>query len=386
MIPQVAKALLDEYGKNASRLFDPYCGTGTSLIEANLKGIDAIGTDLNPFARLLAKVKTTPIEIQTLELHLENFYNYLFKFRFGFKNLNSIELPSFPRIDYWFSKKVKEKLAIIKQYIDYIENDDVADFFKVAFSQTIRDCSWTRNNEFKLYKMSPEQIRSFKPDAFGVFETILGKNYEGLKDYMNIKKNNSIADIFNFNTIKHIPNKVLKDESVDIIITSPPYGDSATTVAYGQFSALSNQWLGYMENGRKLDHDLMGGQKLKYFHKFNSEVLNDDIGKIADIDKKRALEVVSFYKDYERSIKNISLKMKKGGYACFVVSNRTVKGNILNTDVITKDFFIKYGFNHINTFNRKISSKRMPRRNSSLGVAGKTSPLMNTESIVVMQK
>ncbi|MHC1573854.1 MAG: DNA methyltransferase, partial [Candidatus Syntropharchaeales archaeon] len=40
MIPQVAGRILDEFGKNNSLLFDPYCGTGTSLVEANLRGIN----------------------------------------------------------------------------------------------------------------------------------------------------------------------------------------------------------------------------------------------------------------------------------------------------------------------------------------------------------
>jgi len=48
MIPQIAERLLVKYGMNSKILFDPYCGTGTSLVEANLKNIHAIGTDINP--------------------------------------------------------------------------------------------------------------------------------------------------------------------------------------------------------------------------------------------------------------------------------------------------------------------------------------------------
>jgi len=48
MIPQVAGRLIEKYGVKSELLFDPYCGTGTSLVEANLRNINAIGTDLNP--------------------------------------------------------------------------------------------------------------------------------------------------------------------------------------------------------------------------------------------------------------------------------------------------------------------------------------------------
>jgi len=73
MIPQVAGRVLDEFGKNAKILFDPYCGTGTSLVEANIRNIDAIGTDINPLARLIAKVKTTVISLELLDTYLKDF-------------------------------------------------------------------------------------------------------------------------------------------------------------------------------------------------------------------------------------------------------------------------------------------------------------------------
>ena len=61
MIPQVAERLIDTYGKKSTLLFDPYCGTGTSLVEASLKSIESIGTDLNPLAVLITKSKLTQI-------------------------------------------------------------------------------------------------------------------------------------------------------------------------------------------------------------------------------------------------------------------------------------------------------------------------------------
>ena len=76
MIPQIADKLLSEFGKNANVVFDPFCGTGTSLVESKLRNIDSIGFDLNPLALLIANVKTTPIEEKTLKLYLKNFHNY----------------------------------------------------------------------------------------------------------------------------------------------------------------------------------------------------------------------------------------------------------------------------------------------------------------------
>ena len=153
MIPQVARRIIEIYGKNATLLFDPYCGTGTSLVEANLKGINAIGTDLNPLARLIAQAKTTKIDGKALDKYLYDFTNYLFSKSFKEEDYSTITLPCITNIDIWFSKSVQYKLAIIFNYIiQKIDNVFIQTFFKVAFSETIRETSNTKNGEFKLVR------------------------------------------------------------------------------------------------------------------------------------------------------------------------------------------------------------------------------------------
>ena len=90
MIPQVAEKLIQEYGKKATMLFDPFCGSGTTLVEARLNGIQSVGFELNPLARLIAKVKTTNIEEKTLELYLRNFHDYIFDIIFHPQNHKSV--------------------------------------------------------------------------------------------------------------------------------------------------------------------------------------------------------------------------------------------------------------------------------------------------------
>ena len=131
---------------------------------------------------------------------------------------------------------------------------------------------------------------------------------------------------------------------------------------------------------------LMGGRKRKFNHKFISEVLNDAISKIQTEDAQRARDVISFYEDYENSIKNVSKVIKKGGFACYVVGNRTVKGITIPTDEVTVQIFEDCGFTHIETIVRNIPSKRMPFKNSPSNIKGKTSATMKNEYIVICQK
>ena len=385
MIPQVAGKILDEFGKNAKLLFDPYCGTGTSLVEANIRGIDAIGTDINPLARLIAKTKTTIISLKTLDLYLKDFNDFAFNINLGVIKVNPI-IPDFNNIDYWFKKETQSTLAIIKKYIEDIDNINIQNFFKVAFSETIREVSLTRNSEFKLYRMTKEQIEKFKPDVFPIMISKLFRNRNGMEEYIHLKNKDNIKSlIYDFNTVFEIPEKILSPESVDIIMTSPPYGDSRTTVAYGQFSRLSNQWLD-IENANEIDKKLMGGKRSKDYIDFGFEPLDKALKEISKKDEKRVYDVISFYIDYRQSIQNISKVVRKNGIAAFVIGNRREKGIEIPNDEITKAFFEENGFKHIKTIIRKIPNKRMPKRNSPSNVAGITETTMNYEYILILKK
>ena len=386
MIPQIAEKLLTKYGHESQTLFDPYCGTGTSLVEANIKDINAIGTDLNPLARLIAKAKTTELDIQILDLYLKDFNDFAFQFRFGVQtNNSSIVLPKFKNIDFWFNETAQQKLSIIKSFIDKIQHNDIKQFFLTAFSETIRESSLTKKGEFKLVRMPQEKREVFKPDSFGIFLSKLSRNKHGLVAFSKIKLNGATSKVKDFNTVDGIPNSIIENESIDIVVTSPPYGDSRTTVAYGQYSRLSNQWMG-IEDANQLDNKLMGGNKTTDKKINLSPVLNQTVEKIAKQDEKRAKEVLSFFVDYKNSIDNVSQKIKVNKYACYVVGNRTVRGVQIPMDEITKDFYESNGFTHKETIIRNIPNKRMPSKNSPSNVRGKKSSTMKQEYIVVMQK
>ena len=64
MIPQIARGLLNRYGTPNGWVLDPYCGTGTSLVEASIFGMNGVGCDINPLVRLITTAKTTPISLE----------------------------------------------------------------------------------------------------------------------------------------------------------------------------------------------------------------------------------------------------------------------------------------------------------------------------------
>ena len=375
MIPQIARRLIYLYGKGAKTLLDPFCGSGTSLVEASLTHHikEAFGFDLNPLAMLITKVKTTPISTEELGKTLNRIL--------GAREHNGV--PNFKNIEFWFKPDVIEKLATLKTIINKIKDEDIKDFFLVVFSETVRKVSNTRNGEFKLYKMSKESLAKHNPFVFREFEKIALKNIKGMQEYNKARQKVQTTVILGNSMLELL----LKPQSINLIVTSPPYGDSRTTVAYGQFSRLALQWLDY-ENVTDLDNKLLGGKASKELEvKINSPILKEIIENIGEIDQKRAREVLSFYEDFDKCIIQLDKVMAKNGYICFVVGNRTVKGINIPTDRIMSEMFKARGnYRYITTHKRAIPNKRMPKLNSPSNKTGEKVTTMCNEFIFVLQK
>lgn len=216
----------------------------------------------------------------------------------------------------------------------------------------------------------------------------LNRNRSGLTTFLSILEGTAskpTAKIYDFNTVVGIPDDEIPASSVDIIVTSPPYGDSHTTVAYGQYSRLSAAWLD-LSHPEKVDSTLMGGKASKLMTQLPSPPLEEALNIIKKNDLKRALEVSAFYADLFKSISHVGELLRAGGYACYVVGNRRVKGVTLPTDEAVRHFFEQFGFQYVDTFRRSIPNKRMPLRNSPTNAAGAVENTMTREYIVVMRK
>lgn len=361
MIPQIARRLIEEFKpKNTNFIFDPYCGTGTTMLEAKLAKIESAGTDLNPMARLISKAKTTNLDIDKLTEYHDFLSNETFAFSFNLNNEN-IKLIDFNNIEFWFSQKSIIELSFLLNTIKDNIDKEYQDFFLVALSESFREVSYTRNGEFKLYRMPKDKMELHNPNTFGIFFNKVVRNIEGLK-LLNKVNSTQKVQVYDFDTCHVNPKEVLSRD-IDFVLCSPPYGDSKTTVAYGQFSRLSNQWLG-IENASQIDNMLMGGNRKNDMIDFHSEYAKKELNEIKEEDAKRFIEVESFLNDYKSSIDNVAKAVRHKGRIAYVVGNRTVKGVQIPLDYITVELFEKNGFDHITTIVREIPNKRMPKANS----------------------
>lgn len=374
MAPPIARRLIGELTNRGDIVLDPFCGSGTVLAEAVLLDRETIGYDINPLALLVTKVKTTPIHPDELKKALESI-----------ERIASViipeyaDMPEFTNIGFWFKPEVIADLSRLKNALDHLQDEDVKRFFKLVFARTVRQVSNTKGNEFKLVRIPEEKLRIFKPNVFVSFKMNALKCIEIMEQlFLSTKSITPHVEIQYHDSRHRLP----LNRDVDLMLTSPPYGDSRTTVAYGQFSRLALQWLGMWE--KNVDLESLGGKPTEY--KSVLPTLQQVISKIREVDKKRANDVESFYFDLQRCVENIARVIKLNGYAVFVIANRKVKGVILPNDRIIVDMMMLLGFSHLGTLNREIPNKRMPSRNSPSNIPGETDVTMLHEQIVLFIK
>ena len=154
-IPQIPQWAIHKYLKNETDklILDPFCGSGTTLVESALSGNYSIGIDIDPFSALISKVKTTKIDVVKLNLVI----NWLKK---NIKNPpQKLFIPDCQTLEHWFTKETINKLSIIRtllnQIIDKFENGkttkDIQDLLLICFSSIIRRVSNADNESQKTY-------------------------------------------------------------------------------------------------------------------------------------------------------------------------------------------------------------------------------------------
>ena len=386
MIPPVARGLIARLRKikpEAQSLLDPFCGAGTVLVEGARQGLIAWGNDLNPLAVRIASARTTPIAEEVLSRELNRLDTQLTPCALsGCRGT----IPEFAGRDFWFKPEVTHALAFIRaQIAAQLTNAHIRTLAEMAFSETVRLASNTRNGEFKLYRLPAAKLAAFHPDVLGLFRQTMRRYQEGLRTFnIDLQNAPALPRIVreDARSLTSIP-----DHFFDLMVSSPPYGDSRTTVAYGQFSRLSLEWLGFSpEQARTVDRQLLGGRPgSDPTLAIPSLAVQQGIHAIASHDPVRARQVYLFYHDLDQAIEAITRKLKPGALCAWVVANRTVKRIVLPTHAIIRELSLAHGYEWLEDLTRNIPNKRMPLSNSPTNVQGETGATMTQEHMVILR-
>jgi hypothetical protein len=231
--PQLVKYALSYYSAKGDTVLDPMVGSGTTLVESRLLGRHSIGYDFDPLARLIAKVKSTPISDQKIGDGFADIFR-----RFENSDITAT-VPKFRNRDYWFDQCVLLDLTRLAETIaSTAMEDDVRNFFWVAFSSLILSKTSVANARDIIHSRHHHWDHEHVPDVLARFKTRVAKMRRQIAEFSqccakipNIKVRCEVGDARSLS---------LPDESVDLIFTSPPY---ATALDYTRAHFLVLPWM-----------------------------------------------------------------------------------------------------------------------------------------------
>ena len=381
-IPQLARKILRVFTDENSVVLDNFSGSGTSLVECMLMNRKKVfGIELNPFATFMARVKTTSIKSSILRQEFNKIIDLYSNSSYKHK------IHKFYNIDFWFKKTTIKELSKLRSVIYEIQDEEVRDFFLLSMSDVVRKVSLTNHSGFKLHRAKNKINGNFNPNVFGEFEKVCNKNINLMAQFYEIAKDSKteVKIIYGDSRIA----QDISENSIDFILTSPPYGDSRTTVAYGQYSRLSWEWISDETDIYTLDNNLLGGKnKIDFENEIinHSPKLREQLEQVKSRCSKRAKDVLSFYIDLNKTLIQAHKYLKKGKYFVLVSGNRTVKNIFLRTDLIISELSEILGFKTEKILYRNIINKRMPAKNSPTNVKGVYSDTMLKENIIFLKK
>ncbi|MEK7448170.1 MAG: DNA methyltransferase [Planctomycetota bacterium] len=386
-------------------VLDPFAGSGTVLLESIAHPYykrNCLGIEINPLARLISKVKTTPLDDDKLRLRKKDLLN-----RLNNKNIKPV-IPYYKNLSLWFTRRAQNKLGKLRACIDRMKNDDYKDFFLVCFSSIIRKVALADPNipppvilKPLKYKKNRQKFISLKrflndnqnPNVYNTFKDSIEKNQYRIKSLSAINgvqakiiwddaRNPKMGTLLNRGDIKKTDSKEIKNNSIDLIITSPPY---ITAQKYVRTTKLELLWLGLVDSQSimKLDKATIGTEVVRRSDEIietNISEIDNLFKKVAHISLNRASMMNKYFNDMAIVMKNAYRILKNGREMILVVGNNTVCGYNVKTHKMLEKIGENAGFKTEFIIKDKIASRGMlTKRHGSGG-------LIENEYILVLKK
>lgn len=396
MVPQVAEAVLQQacaVHPDIERVSDPFSGSGTILTESMMRGLAFSGTDINPLAVLLCRVKSGPFFIEALQDKAK-----ALTARIDDDSRWAIE-ANFPNLDKWFGRDVQIGLSKVRRAIRREDAPWARRFFWIAVAETVRATSNSRTSTFKLHIRTQEEIDARDCDPVAAFKKVLARNLQHYQEQADrLAECQQLASGHYTNDVSislaDVRKATTQAES-DIIITSPPYGDNATTVPYGQYSYLPLQWIDLSDIDAHTDIDCLasthaidtrslGGSKRvqeseREYLRDRSPAFASYIKALKDQPRDREQRVTAFFRDLDNCLDPILKGLRPGGLMVWTLGNRKVGGKRVPLDRILEQLLEAHSAKLLCQLTRRISSKRMAPKNN-------IAETMSSETILVMRK
>jgi DNA modification methylase len=375
-------------------VLDPFCGSGTVLLEALLAQRNSLGADANPLARLISRVKVTPLSPESLHAAAK-------RLRAAFRPVQHPP-PDVVNLRYWFSPHVTSGLISLRAALDTIDHPDIRNFMLVAFSRCVRHLSladprvsvpvrlrvdryprdhWLRQHAKRRLKY----LR--RVDVASEFFTILEANVERMA-ILHAEAVPSVVASIPYTDARRLFDTAndasCADQSVDFVLTSPPYGAAQK---YIRACSLNLGWLGLCQSDQLKAHEAATIGR-EHFHKLDYQILKSTgiasadrlLGRIYAINPLRAHLMATYLLEMQLALREVYRVLKANAYAVLVLGSNQVSGRTLRTHEYLIRAAQDIGFSVVLRLVDNIKTRGlMTRRNTTAG-------MITRESVVVLQK
>lgn len=349
---------LHEYHVSVGALvFDPFAGSGTTLVTAALLGLNGVGIEANPLLAFVSRAKTswniTERQVAQVGEFLDAVLALPQELDYSDQDLHSIGMPQ-ETLFRWLKPGVLADAVRIKRLLMSVKDEGVRNFIALAFSKSLYEAS--------NVKFCPgiTFLRNKKEQSLrAIVTTRLSKMVSDLKML------HSFAEKWGhgFGATKVVggdarkSNELLEGDSVDFLITSPPYpGD----VEYTRLFRLELYFLDFiksMKDVQAIKRQMVRGTPKSIFKEDNNGRFVADIGLIREVSAQVAkrVEGKNWGWDYPRMVREyfgdmwVCLRafheiLKPGAYALLIVGDQTVKGAMIPTGEILRQIGERLGY------------------------------------------
>ena len=290
-IGDIPRSLIETIGLPADTIvFDPFCGSGATLVESQRLGCQAVGIDLNPIACLLSRVKTKPLPRGIQKVWADVILSS--RFSAGVSGAGA----TIPNVEHWFKPDVRRALAAVVQSIRSDAPARTHDFLFAALSSIIVRVS-NQESDTRYAAISKGVAGD---DVFEEFEASCNRLQKALslRDYpltsCHIIEGDTLgADV---ETI---------GRNVGLVITSPPYPNAYEYWLYHKYRMW---WLGYDP----------------------IQVREQEIGARAHYFKKNHQTEDDFRRQMTQVFGLLQQVLVHGGHACFIIGRSKIHGRLIN--------------------------------------------------------
>jgi len=379
---------------------DPWAGSGTGLLQARALGRNSIGIDIDPVACLIARTTTSSYtldELESLSRSVDSFLNRVLSTLSSFTfdeaffaagarfSINGVSgaIPNSDKISFWFAPLHRALLSTLVEFANSFRDQRLRDILFVSISSAIIH-KWpnTLSQAMDIDHSRPHRVLReglSLQSQVAVFRRVFGKNISTLRKINGLALyHTALTEILQRDSCQALSSML--PDSIDYILTSPPYFNA---IDYPRAHQFSKWWL-WPELKKLSRRDYVGLRPAGGDHAtvvLCSSLIADYMPQIIwlkDQSLPKFRSLCKYIVDIDLAIKGMRRVLRPNKKVTFILANNSIKDHVIPIVDIVSYLFEKNRFVDVTSKERQIDSSR---RRYPYGIKG-FKGLMRTEYII----